>query len=36
MREGVGSDGEKEEDVPERKGFRDRVDLCLSAMMQLT
>ena len=32
----MGSEGEEEEDAPKRKGFRDRMDLCLGAMMQLT
>ena len=36
MREGVGSDGEKEEDVSERKGFRDGVDFHLGVIEQLT
>ena len=33
--EGVGSDGEEEEDASERRWFWDGVDLCLDAMMQL-
>ena len=32
----MGSDEEEEEDAPERRGFRDGVDLHLGAMMQLT
>ena len=37
MWEGVGSDGEKEEeDALERRGFQDGVYLRLCAMMQLT
>ena len=35
MEEGVGSEGIKEEDAQERRGFRDRVDLPLGAMTQL-
>ena len=35
MWEGVGLDGEEEEDSPERKGFWDEVDLRLGAMRQL-
>ena len=33
--EGVGSEGEEEEDVLKRRGFLDRMDLRLGAMMQL-
>ena len=36
MWEGVGSEGEEEEDALEWKGFRDGVDLHLGAMTQLT
>ena len=36
MEEEVGSEGTEEEDAPERRGFQDRVDLRLGAMMQLT
>ena len=36
MWEGVGLDGEEEEDGLERKGFWDGVDLHLGAMTQLT
>ena len=32
----MGSDEEEEEDAPERRGFRDGVDLHLGAMTQLT
>ena len=34
--EWVGSDREEKEDAPERRGFRDGVDLHLGAMLQLT
>ena len=34
-RDGVGSEGEEEEDALKRRGFRDRMDLRLGAMMQL-
>ena len=30
----MGSNGEEEEDAPERRGFQDRVDLCLGAIKQ--
>ena len=32
----MGSEGEEEEDAPERRGFRDGVDLRLCAIEQLT
>ena len=35
MQKGVGSEGEEEEDALKRRGFRDRMDLRLGAMMQL-
>ena len=31
----MGSEGEEEEDALKRRGFRDRMDLRLGAMMQL-
>ena len=34
--EGEGSEGIKEEDAPERRGFRDGMDLRLGVMTQLT
>ena len=30
----MGSNGEEEEDAPERRGFQDGVDLCLGAIKQ--
>ena len=35
MWDGVGSEGEEEEDIPEWKRFQDGMDLRLGAMMQL-
>ena len=35
-RDGVGSEGEEEEDAPKQRGFWDGMDLRLGAMMQLT
>ena len=35
MWDGVESEGEEEEDTPERKGFRDVVDFCLGATENL-
>ena len=33
--DGVGSEGEEEEDAPERRGFRDEVNFGLGAIEQL-
>ena len=34
--DGVGSNGEEEEDAPKQREFPDKMDLRLGAMMQLT